>query len=151
MLDTEAAVIAAQRPAVLAKVTGISVAGRTLTLDGSASAAAAGRTIASYAWTVVSATDGAATPVIQSANQALATVVTPSQGTITLRLTVTDSSASSDSALVSINGVGDSTTTSPPTVAAESGGGGSADLLWLLVLALQWLALRRQRTQVQQY
>jgi serine protease len=144
MLNAEAAVIAARRPAVLAQVTGVPGAGRTLTLDGAASAAAAGRTIASYAWTVVSATDGAATPVIQSANQAQATVLTPSQGTVTLRLTVTDNSGSSDSALVSINGVGGSTTTAPPPVAANSGGGGSASPLWLLLLALQWLAIRRQ-------
>ncbi|MEO6187104.1 MAG: S8 family peptidase [Steroidobacteraceae bacterium] len=145
MLNAEAAVIAARRPAVLAQVIGIPGPGRTLTLDGSASAAAAGRTIASYAWTVVSATGGAVTPVLQMPGQAVATLTTPSQGTVMLQLTVTDNLGSSDSATVTIDGVGGITTTSPPSVPASSGGGGSAGLLWLVLLAVQVVAVQRQR------
>ena len=132
MLNTEAAVIAARRPAVLAQVNGVAGAGRTLTLDGSASSAAAGRTIASYAWTVAAVTGGATTPVVQSPAQAQATVISPSQGSVMLRLTVTDNLGSSDSATVTLNGVGGATSTSPPPVPAESGGGGSAGSSWVL-------------------
>jgi serine protease len=144
MLNAEAAVIAARRPAVLAQVTGIAGAARPLTLDGSASTAAAGRTIASYAWTVVTVAGGATTPTIQAANQALATVITPSQGSIVLRLTVTDNFASSDSATVTINAVGGSSTTSPPPDTSNSGGGGALDAIWLMLIALL-LCMHRQR------
>jgi hypothetical protein len=142
MLDAQAAVIAAQRPAVLAQVTGTPGAGRTLTLDGSQSAASIGRSIASYAWTVESLAGGATTPVLASANTAMASLVTPGQGTVVLRLTVTDNLGSSDFATVSITGTGGVSSAPPPAPAPTSGGGGDVSIFALLFAAL-WVVQRQ--------
>ena len=77
MLDTAAAVAQALRPAAVAHVTGVVAAGRTLTLDGSGSGAADGRTIATFAWTVESVTGGATMPAIGTPGQAVATLPAP--------------------------------------------------------------------------
>ena len=141
MLDAHGAVIAAQRPAVLAQVTGTPGPGRTLTLDGSQSAASIGRSIASYTWTVDSLAGGATTPALAGANTALASLVTPGQGTVVLRLTVTDNLGSSDFATVSITGTGGVSSAPPPAPAPTSGGGGGATILTLTLAAL-WVAQR---------
>jgi serine protease len=144
MLDAGAAVNAALRPAVLVQVIGTAGPGRTLTLDGASSAAATGRSIASYAWTVASLAGGATTPTIQSATLPRATVLSPAQGSITLRLTVTDNLGSSDSASVTITAAGGSTSTSPPPSIGNSGGGGALSVISLLLAALLLLAQRRR-------
>lgn len=136
MLNAAGAVLAAQRPAVFAAVTGN---GRQVTLDGSQSAAATGRSIASYLWTVESTSGGAASPTIVSPTQAHASVPAPSSGSYSLRLTVKDNLGSSDSAIVAIMASGDNTSTSPPPT-ADSGGGGTLSILFLLLAAMLLLA-----------
>ncbi|MEO8313921.1 MAG: S8 family serine peptidase [Pseudomonadota bacterium] len=138
MLNAHGAVLAAQRPAVYAGVSGTS---RQKTLDGSQSAAAAGRSIASYLWSVVSTSGGAASPTITSAAQAISTVTAPNSGGFVLRLTVTDNLGSSDSALVTITGTGGSSTSPPPE--DDSGGGGSVSIMFLLLTTFLLLAQRR--------
>jgi serine protease len=145
MLDAAGAVTAALRPAVLAQVIGSVGPGRTLTLDGASSAAATGRSIASYAWSVASLEGGASTPTIQSANLARATVLSPAQGSITLRLTVTDNLGSSDFASVTIAAAGGSTSTAPPPTTGNSGGGGALSVIALLLAALLLLLAQRRR------
>ena len=145
MLDTAAAVAQALRPAAVAQITGVVGAGRTLTLDGSASGAADGRSIASFAWTVESVTGGATPPVIGNPGQAVATLPSPVTGTLSLRLTVTDNLATSDSVLVSVTGNGDTATTSPPPATGTGGGGGALTSLTLSFLAILLWALRRRR------
>ncbi len=136
MLNAAGAVLAAQRPAVFAAVTGN---GRQVTLDGSQSAAATGRSIASYLWTVESTSGGAASPTIVSPTQAHASVPAPSTGSYSLRLTVKDNLGGSDSAIVAIMASGDNTSTSPPPT-ADSGGGGTLSILFLLLAAMLLLA-----------
>lgn len=139
MLDAAAAVAAALRPAAVARVTGIVGAGRVLTLDASGSAAAQGRSLANYSWSVVSATGGASTPKVSDSTQALASIDSPINGSLTLRLTVTDNTGAADSADVTITaapGGGSSTSTSPPPAPATTGGGGASSGLWLVLLAL---------------
>ena len=93
MLDVGAAVAAAA--ALSAPTASISASATTVTagtivaLDGSASAVAGSRTIASYAWTVIS---GAGIASFSGAtNAATASLKTTGIGSVTVQLTVTDS------------------------------------------------------------
>jgi hypothetical protein len=138
MLDAGAAVIAAQRPAALAQMTGTVGAGHTLTLDGSHSGASIGRAPLTYMWTVLSVDGGAATPMIQSPDQAVATVLSPSTGSYSISLTVTDNVGATDSAIVTVS-AGSTGSTSPPPATGKSGGGGSSPGL-LILFALLLLA-----------
>lgn len=142
MLNAENAVLQALRPVAMAQLQGVVANGRTLTLDGSQSFAAtgAGRSIATYQWTVESLSGGAVAPSIAAPAQAQTTVVSPSQGSYSLRLTVTDSAGSSDFAIVTATASGGTTTTSPPPADESSGGGGSVSLLGLLLATLLLLA-----------
>ncbi len=87
MLNANGALLAASRP-IASVVVPVGVSpGASVSLDGSRSVAACGRTIVTYAWTAVS---GTPTPVITNANQANASVNAPVTGSIVVRLTVTD-------------------------------------------------------------
>lgn len=137
MLDIGAAVLAAQRPAALAAVIGTVGPGRTLTLDGSQSAAATGRTIASYAWTTVSTSGGAATPSFATPAAATTTILSPVSGSISVRLTVVDDHGGSDTADLTIDAAtsgGNVTAPSAPATASSGGGGGAMDPALLLAL-----------------
>jgi serine protease len=144
MLNAHGAVLAAQRPVVFARVTGVVGAGRLLTLDGSQSAASTGRTIVSHAWSVASTSGGASAPTIVAPTQAVATVLSPSAGSYVLRLTVTDNLGSSDSALVTVTATGGTSTSPPPAPAGDSdtGGGGAVSITLLLLAACLLLARR---------
>ena len=101
------------------------VAGTAVALDGSGSHALAGGTIATYQWVVIS---GAAIASFSGpTNAATTTLATSGAGTVTVCLTVTDSTGQS------------ATTSTTLTVAAAppaSSGGGAMELGWLL----GWLA-----------
>lgn len=144
MLDAAGAVQAALRPAVLASASGPAGGNRRITLDGSSSAAATGRSIASYLWSVESVSGGAATPVIAAANQAVASTSAPASGSYVLRLAVTDSMGSSDFALITVTPAGNNSSSPPP--AQDSGGGDFSLLLQALAAAL--LAYRLQRSPI---
>jgi len=116
LLFASGAVNEALRPIALAAVTGTLRAGATVTLDGSKSGVATGRTGA-YQWSVVSATSGASAPAISNATQPVASVPVQANGTVVLRLTVTDNLGATDTADVSIAmaaATGTTTTTAPP-------------------------------------
>ncbi len=142
MLDAAGAVADAQRPAALVQVIGSVRVGSTLTLDGSASAAAMGRSIATQSWTVDGTTGGAATPAIGNAGQLVASIAAPTQGSITLRLTITDNLGASDVARLTIAASGGITSEAPPPTDGVSRGGGSVDWV-LLTLCLLLLAHRQ--------
>jgi hypothetical protein len=131
MVNATAAVAAALRPSAVA-TSSLSVAsiGQRITLDGSASSAALGHSIASYAWT---SDQGLS---IANAGSAVAQVVFPALRPITLTLTVTDEGGRRDSATVTID--------SSLTSSGGSSGGGAigSETLWCL-LALLMLAARR--------
>lgn len=152
MLDIGEAVRDALRPVALATVHGTVGPGRTLTLDGSASTASQGRTL-SHAWSVASVSGGATAPVLATPAAPTTTFVSPTFGTVVLRLTVTDDHGAIDTAEVSItaaNGGGNvDTPSAPPTTppaqaSAGSGGGGALDGFLLALLGL--LAARRARS-----
>jgi serine protease len=175
MANAAGSVEAADRPiAAVTLPTGVA-AGQNVALNGSSSAAACGRSIASYAWTVTVPTTNP--PTIQGANTAAATVIAPSSGSITVRLTVTDSQNRTDIADIQVESTRASTTapatagstpcatpvtsgptptaatptptsTPTPTPAKSGGGGGSVELLTLFLLGVMWSARtwRRRRS-----
>jgi serine protease len=143
MLDAEHAVLEAQRPVALATLLGVVRAGGSLTLDGSQSAAATGRSITGWQWVVESST-AASIPVISNANLPVATIDTPMGGSTVVRLTIRDNLGASDSASITIAGAIVTSSSPPSTPAAPTrGGGGDAGALLLPLLAL--LGARRLR------
>jgi serine protease len=173
MANAAGSVAAADRPIAAIVLPTNVTAGQNVAVNASGSAAACGRAIVSYRWTVVAPIDNP--PVIVGANAASATVVAPSAGSITLRITVTDGQNREDSADVVIGPDSASTAapatagsgscaspvtsgptpgspppapppapTTPSSTGKNGGGGGSIDITALFLLFLTWLA-RRQR------
>jgi serine protease len=131
-----AAVHDAQRPIAIAGYSGTVGSGHPLTVDGSASTAAAGRTINGYAWSVVTTSGGATAPVPANPSSATTTLISPTTGSYTLRLTVTDNFGATDTADLTVQAAASAPSTS-------SGGGGELglELIGLALLA----SSRRQR------
>jgi serine protease len=95
MADAQDSVLAAERPiAAVALPANVSM-GQSVAMDASGSAAACGRTITSYSWTLVSPSTNP--PVIVGASTANASVIAPAFTPFTVRLTVTDDQNRSDS------------------------------------------------------
>ncbi len=144
MLDMGSAVRDAQRPIAIAGYSGSVGNGKSITIDGSTSSAAAGRTLASYAWTVVATSGGAGTPAIAGPAAATTTVLSPTTGSYTLRFTVTDNLGATDQADITVQAAssgGGVTSTSPPATTSGGGGALGSELFALGLLA----AVRRQR------
>jgi hypothetical protein len=95
---------------------------------------------------VVSATSGASSPAITNATQSVASVPVQANGTVVMRLTVTDNLGASDTADVSIvmaaASSGGTGATSPPP-STSTGGGGEYSWLLMLLAGLMLLARRR--------
>ena len=95
MADAASSVDAAARPiAAIGAITNVAP-GQNVALNATASAAACGRTLASYSWVVTAPTVNP--PVITNANTANAFVTAPTSGSIVLQLTVTDDQNRSES------------------------------------------------------
>lgn len=149
MLDASAAV-AAVTTAAQARITSTPAtpqAGDAIQLSASTSAAATGRTIAGYAWTLVSG--GGIVSGFSSATNAstAALAAATGAGTVTVRLQITDDQGAATSSEASIT-VAAAPVVVPPVVtppATSSGGGGAMGWGWLLGLALAVLGLARQR------
>lgn len=146
MLDALGAVQEALRPAALAQMTGVVRAGNRLTLDGSQSTAANGRSIVSWQWSVESSSSATA-PVITNAGQAIASIESPLGGSTVLRLDVRDNTGASDSARITITGaeVTSSSPPSPPPASTRGGGGDAGTLLLPLLALLGILRLRAKK------
>lgn len=140
MLDAGAAVLQALRPAALVAVYR---AKSGYTLDASAAAAASNRVLVSHAWSVVGASDGAETPGIIGASQAVASVPVPLRGSVTVQLTVTDNFGATDTTYATLTASG-ATSTAPPPDTQVQRGGGAIDMSWLALLALLLLARARR-------
>jgi serine protease len=110
MANAQGAVQAALRP-VAAVAPGNVSPGQDLQLRGSGSGAACGRAVSAYSWTMVNGSQG-----IFGADTDTATVVAPTSGTFTVRLTVTDDAGSQDTADIVV------TPTSALTTAPASAG-----------------------------
>ncbi len=111
MANAPGAIKAALRPIAAVAVPANVAAGQNVSLSGMGSAAACGHTVASYAWTNVTNSTNA----IQGGNTASATVVAPTSGSYTVRLTVTDDAGRTDTADVIVSAT--SATTSAPASA----------------------------------
>jgi serine protease len=103
MVNAYAAVMAAQHPIAAVRIAG----GSSVMLDAGGSAAACGRSIASYQWTA-----GSGVTLVSGASSPQATV----SGSGSVTLTVTDDAGAHDSVNVSVNG------TTASTLAAPSAG-----------------------------
>lgn len=116
LANAAGAVTAALRPIAAIAIGSSITPGGNVTLQGSGSAAACGRSVASYAWSVVNSSG--APPGIVGANASTAVVVAPATGTTTLRLTVTDNLGRQDSADITLSS--NSASTSAPANAGNS-------------------------------
>jgi serine protease len=135
MLNTNAAVLAAQRPFAIANAPSSITVGVATGIDASDSFASNGRTIASYQWTAIAVTG--ATPTFGNASQPLTTVQVSDTSTFTLRLTVTDSQGVPDTADVAMaTPIPPPPPTTPPAAQPSGGGGGGGSLGWLMLLLL---------------
>src|SRR5438552_2180153 len=113
MANASGALKAAVRPVAAVTVPSTVTAGQGVMLQGGASAAVPGHTIATYQWTSV----GAQNLSIQGGTTAMATVTAPSCGLGTVRLTVTDDLNRQDTADIVISPTS-ATTTAPGSVSA---------------------------------
>jgi serine protease len=116
MANAADSVVAADRPIAAVALPVNVAAGQNVLLNAAASAAACGRTIASYAWFVTAPTINP--PAILGANTSAATVIAPSSGSITLRLTVTDSQNQTDTADIQVES--DRASTAAPAMAGST-------------------------------
>ncbi|HEY0855455.1 MAG TPA: S8 family serine peptidase [Albitalea sp.] len=134
MLDAFAAVsVSAVLPTAALSVSAAqTTVGTPVTLDAGTSTAVEGRTLVSYEWAI---TAGASLATL-SANTGPQVTLTPTAaGTVTVRLTVTDSAGETRSASSSI------TVAAAPV--SRGGGGGALGVEWLALLAAAVWSLRR--------
>jgi serine protease len=119
MANAHGAVTEALRPVAVATAdSATAVAGQTVSLGGSGSFASNGRSIASYAWTVVSS--NGQPPLIVNAGTPSASVTTTDSGWLTLRLTVIDDQGAQDAIDVTVNAV--TVTVSPGAASVNADG-----------------------------
>ena len=173
MANAANSVAAAERPIAAVALPTDVAPGQDVSLNATFSAAACGRTVAGFAWSVVDpVTDP---PVIVDAGNSIATVISPISGSITVRVTVTDDLGRTDAAdvVVGPNSVTsnasasaggtacaaavtsgptpvDSTPAPTPTPTptpprASRGGGGAFELMTLFLLGALSLAMRISR------
>jgi serine protease len=153
MLNSGAAVIAAQKPLAVLQTSGTVAIGSTLSISGASSFASQGRALVTHQWSVLSITG--ATPTIANANSAATTLQTSGATQFTLRLTVTDDQGTQDTKEVALATSAPAPTPIPtptpppapdpaptPTPATGAGGGGGGQLGWEL-LGIALLAWRR--------
>jgi serine protease len=101
LADALLAVNQALRPIAAIAATGTIAAGQPVALSGAGSAAACGRTLASYSWQIVGNPPG--TPSLSATSGPTTTLnAAPSSGTIAVQLTVTDSQGLSDTATIAV-------------------------------------------------
>ena len=138
LLDAEGALRLALSPSAVIAPIGSVPAGSTVTLDGSASAAVAGASIASYQWSQVSGS-----PVgIRDAGAPVASVSLPDErGDWVFRLLVTDSEGRAADNYVTVSTFGGDVDEGGGTTGPAWGAG-----LWALALGALWHRRTRRRT-----
>ncbi len=140
MLDaTDAVTAAASNPIVRIDVTPSQpAAGTPFTLTSAQTGLVAGRTVASYNWTLVSG--GGIVSSLSGTTTASASATPTAGGTLVVMLTVTDNMGATGSQTVEVSVAG-----APPS---SGGGGGALGLGWLAALLLAVFALRRAQPTV---
>jgi serine protease len=158
MLNTGAAVSAAQRPLAVLRTSGTLAVGSTLTINGASSFANQGRALVTHQWSVVNV--NGTTPTIANADASATTLQTSGTTQFTLRLTVTDDQGAQDTKEIALATPIAAPTPTPtptptpipdppaaPTPAFSGSGGGGGQLGWeLLGLALLACAAVRARS-----
>ena len=142
MLNTQGAVLAAQRPFAIVAAPASIDTDTAISIDARDSFASNGRTITSVQWSAAGVTG--ATPTFGDAAQALTTVQVTDASTFTLRVTVTDDQGSQDTADVAVATVTPPPPTPPPPTippASVGGGGGGGSPGWLLLVLLSFLRM----------
>jgi serine protease len=171
MVDANNSVEAAERPITAIQRPASVSPGQTVNLNASNSAAACGRSVSTYAWTVVAPVVNP--PTIVGADSATASINAPSSGAVTLRVTVTDDLGRTDSAEVVVEPnratsaapnaagaqacatpvtsgptPGNPTTPPPPSPSPGSGGsrggGGGGSIEFIMLTLLGVLVFRRR-------
>jgi serine protease len=118
LADALQSVNGALRPIAAIEVTGTVSAGQPVALGAAGSAGACGRTVAGYAWSIVSGSAG--TPSLTSTNGAATSLnAAPSSGTVTVQLVVTDDQGLTDTATIAI-GPSSFATTAPASAGATA-------------------------------
>jgi serine protease len=127
MANASGSVAEALRPVAVATSDPTAAAyGQTVSLDGSGSFASNTRSLAAYAWTVVSSSGEA--PTIANADMRNASFTATNNGVVKLRLTVTDTQGAQDSADLRVTTPAPvvTVTVSPSTASVSAGGGTQA-------------------------
>ena len=160
-LDASAAVAAVatagQVIPVISFDTSTATVGGSFTLDSSRSVLPSGRSVLAYDWSIVSG--GTNATVTSAANAATATLSGSAQGTVVVRLSLTDdlNRVTTRDVSIAVGGAlssgGGTTPTTPTTTLpqGQSSGGGALGLHWLLglTLAIVVLAERNRRLRPQ--
>lgn len=158
-LDASAAVAAVatttgQVIPVISFDTSTALVGASFTLDSSRSVLPTGRSVQTYAWTIVSG--GTYATVTSAANAATATLSGNAQGTAVVRLSLTDdlNNVTTRDVSIAVGGpVSSSDGTTPTTTLprGQTSGGGALGLHWLLglTMAIVVLAERNRRLRLQ--
>ena len=140
MIDAPGAVAAALRPIAVVATPSTASAGQTVSLSGADSVGADGRTIAAYAWTLVS---GATSLAALSGSQT-SFVAPGTSGDVVVRLSVTDDLGRTDSTDATVRVTGGSQPPPPGSGSGGGGGGGGRMDLLALFLAASLSALARR-------
>ncbi len=141
MLDAGAAVLATVgvQARIIASPGG-PVAGQAVALSAAQSLVAPGRSIVSYAWTLVDG--GGIVTGFTSATNGVATSVTPSApGRFTVSVTITDDQGTTSITSLAVDVAEVMVPPEPP--GSGGGGGGAVGGLWLLLLGLAVMLVRR--------
>jgi serine protease len=144
MLNADAAVQAAiTAQAIITLSSSSATLGQKVTLDGTGSTAAAGRTITDWQWTASNSVS------VANANQPVAYIIFPNFRPVTVTLTITDNTGASLSVSATIQpGSGSSGSSSTSSNGTSTGGGGSLgwpELALAAGLGLARLARRKKR------
>jgi serine protease len=143
--DAAQSVAEARRPIARIATPPDTSSGAIVTLDGTPSAAARGRTISAWNWTVASGPEGT---VIANPTLPVASVVAPSGSTAIIRLTVTDDQGLRDETTLAVGSNSSSGGSGGGgSSSGSSGGGGGSSSDWLVAGLLLGLLRRRRRAQ----
>lgn len=140
LLDAQAAVAQVARLEAYIDASDDSVApNEAVTFTSASTVVPAGRTVASYQWTLES---GGSIVSLPAATDAATLTVTPSAtGSFAVRLTVVDSTGATSTTTSAVT----VSVPTPPSTGGGGGGGGALNPAWLLALCAAVVALRRAR------
>lgn len=119
-------------------------AGSALTFSAAGTLLGPGRSVATYAWTLVDG-GGIAAGFSGASNAATATLQPTAAGTVLVRLVVVDDLGAQSSADASVTVAAAPVVVPPSSGGGGGGGGGAFSLAWIVLLALASLALLRRR------